>query len=118
MNALEDFTDLKGIDQNRAEHAAEWLVWSARSLGQARANRDHAEKLLKVAEKQAFLASDKKTVAEREADAISSEHYQERLEDWSQAHANFEILKATADAAGTLIDTWRSINSAQKGARV
>lgn len=117
MSMIDEFTDLRGVTQERAEKAAEWLVWSAAELGAARAERDYCEKLMKVSEKREFLNSTSKTVAEREADAVSSAVYAARLDDWASASEKYEVLKATADAAAILIDTWRSINSAQKGAR-
>lgn len=114
---IDEFTDLRGVTMQRAERATEYLVWGANDLGMARALKEQAEKRLKIAEDRGFLKA-KGSVREREALARTSEDYGKAFRDWCDAAERYEVLKATADSASQLIDTWRSINSTQKAAKV
>ena len=118
MRALDDFTDLRGIDQERAERATEWLVSHATEVGTAKGQMLHAEKMTKVAKSIEMLKSNQTSAPMREADALASERYAQAAEREQKAAIAYEVLRATKDAAEALIETWRSIEATKRGARV
>lgn len=113
-----DFQAKGPVTQERAEAATEWLIHSAPHIGEAKANRDRAEHMLKVVKSLAMKASGEKSAAAQEREALISDEYQAQVEAVFEASKQYEILFARQKAATNLIDMWRSINSALKGARV
>jgi hypothetical protein len=116
MTPLEDFSQGGAVTRERAEKATEWLVHHAVQIGEARAAKDGTYERLKIAKARAMLRSDAKTNAMQEAEALSSPEYDQAVADYMEASRAYHILDATQKAAEILIDVWRSINSATKGA--
>lgn len=118
MTPLEDFSQTREITQERAERATEWLVVHAQEYGQAKAEKDRKEHLIKVAKAKQTIRSKQSSVALREAEAIASPEYLQALDESAEAAATYAILEATRIAAGAVIDMWRSLNAANRGVKV
>lgn len=118
MNPLDDFSKGGAITRDRAEKATEWLVHHAVQIGEARAAKDGTYERLKIAKARAMLKSEAKTNAMQEAEALASKEYDAAVSDYMDATREYHVLQATQSAAEAVIEVWRSINSAQKGAGV
>ena len=118
MTPLDDFSAGGAITRERAERATEWLVHHAIQIGEARAAKDGTYEKLKIAKARAMLKSDAKTNALQEAEALASEEYLNVVNAYMDASREYHVLQATQAAAEAVIEVWRSINSAMKGAGV
>lgn len=76
-----------------------------------RAAYEYSEKRLKMVLAQETLASDGKTVGEREAHALTSEAYSDALEQYRLCGEAYFLAKDKRDAASVLIDAWRSMKA-------
>ena len=118
MTTNPDFSTKGPITQQRAERATEWIAANAVAMAEAKGARDKAEHMIKVQKSLAMSASGQNSVSAQEREALSSERYLNALDEYHDANVRYETLYATRFAATTLIDVWRSINAAMKGARV
>ena len=116
---MNDIFDIAAeISEKRANGATQWLFDNRDRLGQAKAERDKADNMLRVVKSLIISQSDLKTVGEREAEAYSHRKYKEAIETLFEATRVHETLLATKVAATALIDMWRSKNSALKAGRI
>ena len=99
------------ITKERAENATQWLVDNAVNIAEAKAERDRAEHMLKVVKAMAMKASGESSAAAQEREALASDRYLTQINVVFEATKTHETLLATARAANTLIEVWRSINS-------
>jgi len=104
------------IDQARAAKAVEYLIDTAAEYGAARADAIRADDMLKHIKALAMAASDEKSTAAQEREALASTAYQRAIEDKFQAVRNAETLKAKREAASATIEFWRSANANQRSA--
>lgn len=77
----------------------------------ARAAYEYAEKRIKVAFAKAMLASNGKTVGEREAGAQLSEDYQAALKSFHLIAEHYYVERDQRDAASAVMDAWRTLRS-------
>lgn len=112
-----DFETSGQITAPRAEKAAEWIVHNSMHIGDAKASRDRCDNMLRVVKSLAMKASGETSAAAQEREAYASEQYRKALDDAFEATKLHETLLAKRNAATTLIDVWRSLNSNLKGAR-
>lgn len=115
---MTDFTSRGPITQARAELATEWMVHNAIRIGEAKANRERCENMLRVVKSLSMKASDERSAAAQEREAYASERYQDAINDLFEATKAHETLLSTRMAAQAVIEVWRSLNSNLKGARV
>lgn len=99
------------ITRERAEAATEWLAHNAVRLGELKASRDRAEHMLKVTKALAMKASGENSAAAQEREALCSRQYMDAIDNVFEATKQHETALATARAANTLVEVWRSINS-------
>ena len=114
----DDFSIESDISERRANGATQWLFDNRNAIGKAKAERDKSEHMLRVTKNLIIAASELKTVSEREAEAYAHPKYQQAIDTLFAATAAHETLRATQTAATSLIDMWRSKNSALKAARI
>lgn len=115
---MTDFTANGPITQQRCEAATEWMVHNAVNIGEAKANRERCENMLRVVKSLAMKASDEKSAAAQEREAYASEQYMAALNNLFDATKAHETLLSTRMAAQAVIEVWRSINTSLRGARV
>ena len=66
----------------------------------------------------AFLDATGATMAEKEAEAVSSSAYRAWIEDYENAVADSETIKAKRKRAELTVEVWRSINANQRRGNV
>lgn len=118
MAAVVGFHTDGPITQTRAESATEWMVHNAERLGRAKAERERCENMLRVVKSLRMKLSDERSAAAQEREAYASAEYVEALDKLFEATLAHETLMATRNAAQSVIEVWRSLNSNLKGARV
>ena len=101
------------ISEQRVEAAVEFIRDHAEQLGHAVGHCKGLEQQRKVVKGQAFLASQLKTVSEREAKAYCSPEYKVIVEEIENAWAEAETLRTKLKAAELTIEVWRSQNSSK-----
>lgn len=77
----------------------------------AKAAAEFSEKQLKVTIARLASSSDAKTVADREAFAYTHPDYQKALEDHRLVSEAYYRARDRRDAAGALIECWRSLKA-------
>lgn len=82
----------------------------------SRAAYEFSERQLKVVLARAAKASNAKTVAEREADALCSLDYQHALEAHQSVCESYFTAKDKREAAAAIIEGWRTQQSDQRAA--
>ena len=100
---------MKRIPDTHVEHAFELL--KANSHATARAAYEFAEKNLKVVLARAEIASNGKTVGERQATALCSHEYERALSDFRLIAENYYRERDRRDAASAVIEAWRTQQS-------
>ncbi|MEO9648790.1 MAG: hypothetical protein ABJ360_22390 [Roseobacter sp.] len=115
---LPNFQDSGAVTQQRAEKATEWLVHSAVLIGEAKAERERCENMLRVIKSLEMKASNERSAAAQEREAYASDRYITAIDELFEATKRHETLLSTRLAATNVIDVWRSLNSTLKGARV
>lgn len=101
------------ISDDRAEAAVEFLRDTAERYGKARGYSAFTEANLRRV-KALEMASRAGGVGEREAAAYASTAYGAALEEYQNAVADYETLRAKREAAQMTIEVWRSQTSAAK----
>jgi nitrogenase subunit NifH len=101
------------ISEQRVEAAVEFIRDHAEQIGTLIGHVKGLEHQRKVVRGIQFLESEKKTVADREADAESSPEYKAIVEDIENAWSEAETLKTKMRAAELTIEVWRSQNSSR-----
>ena len=114
----DDFSTQQPITQQRAERAVQWIIDHAVELAQARAHKERSEHMIKVTKALAMKASGEKSISAQERDAIASEQYMQSVDLLFDASVLFETLNAKHKSAAVLVETWRSINSSLRAAKV
>lgn len=105
------------ISETRAEKAVEFIRDNADRLGELIGRCKALEQKRKVVHGQAFLYA-QGTVAEREAQAASSEAFKAVVEEIENAWAEKETIATKLKAAELTIDVWRSQYAASKRGHV
>lgn len=104
------------IDQERAEKAVEYLIDSARKIGEAKASAVQAEAMLRHVKALAMTASEEKATSAQEREAYASKQYLDAIHDlWICTKAH-ETLRAEREAAQATIEFWRSAEASRRGA--
>lgn len=94
---------------NKDPHkAAEFIIRSAKSYAQAKANRMYLEEHRKALKALLMNESTGKTVSDREQYAYSHLKYQELLDSFKNAVLDEETLRIQIRGAELVIEIWRS----------
>ena len=105
------------VSDEEASSALEFLVKSARKLGELKRRQVLTESMTKRVKAIEMARSDAKTVAEKERDALASDAYLKAIEEEAEAAGAFEEARALKDAAGARIEVWRSLTSTARQLR-
>ncbi len=95
------------INDTRAEEAFEYLRDSTGAIGQAKARLERAEIMRKRVRRKFFLAGTG-TVAVREAEAECRDETSEADDEYIEAIAAYESLRAKRDIETIALDVWRT----------
>ena len=98
----------------QAEQAIQYLSDSEDSYASLKATHQAEKERLKITEAACVLASDLKTVKDREMQAKTTTAYSEALEQWQQVMEEFYLIEAKRKRAELIIEMYRSVNSALK----
>ena len=99
------------VTDDQVEKALNFIRDAAPEYGRLRGlakGLDHERKIIRG---QAFLESDQKTAAAKEADAESSQAYQNIVKEIIIVETDLAILTTQIKAAELKIETWRSLNA-------
>lgn len=103
------------INYNDAEKALNFMVNSDEEFARAKTFSDALYEQKKTIQAIQFLKSSG-SAAERTQKALASEEYQDHLKKIKDAQLDFEVLRNKRNSNISIIDMWRSVNSArQKG---
>jgi hypothetical protein len=105
------------ISDEAATDALNWLLTNAKALGEAKRNAVLTESMTKRVRAIETAKSEKKTVSERENDALASFAYLKAIEDEAVAAGEYQRLLALRDAATARIEMWRSLSATQRALR-
>lgn len=95
------------ITDERAEQAFEYLHGTTEMIGEAKARLERSEILRKRMRKKHFLTGEG-TVAVREAQAEGREEVREADDEYIDAIAAYETLRAKRDIETIALDVWRT----------
>lgn len=98
------------IDESMAEKALNYLASTDESSARAKGIVKALEYRLKVVKAAQFLSSSG-TMAEKEAQALSSHDYGDLLLQYESAIIDFETISAKRERAVLTIDVWRTESS-------
>lgn len=101
------------IDEADIEKAADYLRNSAQESGKWRGHMNYCEGNLRRVKSLQMLQHEG-SLGEREARAYASDEYRAALEDYENATAEYETIRAKREAAHYSIEIWRSQQSARK----
>jgi hypothetical protein len=96
------------ISDQQAEDAQEFIHNNSERIGDADARTDYLISYQKVIKSQLYLASNGKTVADREAHAYVSDVYKQNLLATEISQAEEVTLRFKIDAAKILIELYRT----------
>lgn len=105
------------ISEERAEAAVEYLRDNAREYGALRGRVAYTESNLRRV-KSLEMMGKAGSVAERETNAYASDAYQGAIQDYSDATAEYETMRALREAASFTVEVWRSQNSTRRQGNV
>lgn len=103
------------ITDHEAEKAADWLRDNAVDAGRLRADRIYHEEMRKHIKALVMVASERKSAADREADAYASPRYLAHLDALRNAVEKDEENRALREAAAMKIECWRTQSSNLRG---
>lgn len=98
------------IEESQAEKALNYLASTDESCARAKGSVKALEYRLKVAKAIEFLTANG-TVADKEAQALSSLPYRELIDQYESAVIEFETIAAKRERAVLTIDVWRTESS-------
>lgn len=106
------------VTDEDVDRALAFLRDSAIEVGHVRATLIKAEHMVKHIEALMMLASDKKSVEARKADAKTTTKWLEAVEAEAAAAGEWEKMRALREAATAKIEAWRSESANYRGMRV
>ncbi|MDG1996116.1 MAG: hypothetical protein P8J14_06470 [Emcibacteraceae bacterium] len=101
------------INYQDAENALNYMVGTDEEYAKAKTLSDALHEQKKTIQAVEFLKATG-SAAERTQKALASEVYQDHLKKIESAQMDFEILRNRRTSQVSVIEMWRSINSAQK----
>lgn len=104
------------MTEEDAERATQYLVDTAYKYGEAKANAEKSQLMLKHIKALAMKASPEGSAAAQEREAYASDEYVQGVEEVFRHVFEAEKLKAAREAASIRVDFWRSVNARQRGA--
>jgi len=99
------------IDPNEAIN---FMIKNAEAYSQAKANVTYLTEHRKTVKAIGFQCSLKSTMAEKEADAYTTDEYKECVEGLREAVAEAERLRWMLVAAQARVDCWRSMEASNR----
>ena len=109
----EEYIEREFVPFENADRAVHFIKTRAEEYGILVGRCKGLEHLRKVTRSEQELASTKPTVAERQAEAESSNEYKKIIEDYENAWAEKTTLKTQIKAAEMTFDLYRSSNKWQ-----
>lgn len=97
------------VPEAHVQHAFDIL--KSQDHAKTRAAYEFGEKHLKVVLAKAQIASNGKTIGEREASALASPEYERALVDFRMVAELYHLARDRRDAASAIIDAWRTQQS-------
>lgn len=104
------------IDQ--VERAQQYLIDSAKEIGEATERALKSERMLKHIKAIEMKKRNEQALGAQEREAYASDNYREALLEEAVAAGKLAELRALRDAAETVIRVWQSENANQRAARV
>lgn len=101
------------IEESDIEKAVDYLRTSAQDSGKWRGHMNYCEGNLRRVKSLEMLKHEG-SLGDREARAYASDAYRQALEDYENATAEYETIRAKREAAQYAIEVWRSQQSARK----
>ena len=98
-------------DEERVANALHYLSMTDEECAGLKAAVRAGEYLLKHYRAKAMAASDEKSIAAKETDALASEAYANAVSDYQETIAEYETVAAKRQRAILTIDVWRSLNA-------
>lgn len=102
------------VSDKHVEHAFDIL--KSKDHAAARAAYEFAEKHLKVILARLEIASNGKTVSDRQNTALASDDYERALEDFKLVSRAYHEAKDRREAANAIIAAWRTQRSDERAA--
>ena len=99
------------ITDDMVEKSLNYLRDNAEELGHLKGRVEYYQHERKVVRGQAFLDSEEKTAAAREAEAESCAAYRHSIQELADAVTVFTTLQTKMKAAEIKLETWRSLNA-------
>ena len=106
------------LTKNRMEQALRYLAETDETDAYHKAHVARAEHKAKKIKEAMFLHSDKKTVADRQADAADSEEYDAAMANYFEAVREFQHVRNKRTTETIVIDVWRSLNAARNKGQI
>lgn len=106
------------ISQERLQQALTYLAETDEECGILRSNVARAEFKAKSIRNTLIMASDQKTVADRQTEAETSQEYRAAKEEEFFAFSRYEGMKNERATESILIDVWRSLNAGRRSGQV
>ena len=104
------------IPDSAVQAALEYLAQDPAPVAIAKGEMVRAENLRKKIRSEGFMKSDKKTVAEREADSETSPSYEAACKHEADAVEKYESERARVTWATTITELWRSVQANARAA--
>lgn len=106
------------ISEDDIHDAVDLLVTSAREIGEARGTMEAARYMLGHIEAVLIASSKKLDWDKRRAEARADPQYLEAVNEYGDAVAEFETLRAKREAASIRIQAWQTQSSNHRGIKL
>jgi len=106
------------ITLDQVERAQQYLIDSAKEIGEAVERAIKSERMLKHIKAIEMKKRNEQALGAQEREAYASDNYREALMEEAVAAGKLAELRALRDAAESVIRVWQSENANQRAARV
>lgn len=106
------------ITLDQVERAQQYLIDSAKEIGEAVERAIRSERMLKHIKAIEMKKRNEQALGAQEREAYASDNYREALMEEAVAAGKLAELRALRDAAESVIRVWQSENANQRAARV